>query len=114
MKDKQLAEFKLEDGTTFLVEVDEPESAAVERAATPSGQTVLKAQQTFEAALEQVKPVASVILAKLKQLDTPASEVEVKFGIKLTVDAGAIFASVGSEVNYEITLKWKEAEAGIK
>jgi Trypsin-co-occurring domain 1 len=108
MTDKRLAQFSLEDGTTFLVEVDEPESKAVERVSAPSGQTVLKAQQTFEAALDQVKPVASVILSKLKQLDTPASEVEVKFGIKLTVDAGAIFASVGSEVNYEITLKWNK------
>ncbi|MBF2048183.1 MAG: hypothetical protein IGS54_12580 [Elainella sp. C42_A2020_010] len=108
MSDKQLAEFALEDGTTFLVEVDEPESPAVERAATPSGVVVLKAQQTFEAALDQVKPVASVILSKLKELNTPANEVEVKFGLKLTVDAGAVFASVGSEVNYEITLKWKQ------
>lgn len=108
MTAKQLAEFTLEDGTTFLMEVDEPESPAVERVAAPSGQMVLKAQQTFEAALEQVKPVASVILSKLKQLDTPANEVEVKFGLKLTVDAGAVFAAVGSEVNYEITLKWKQ------
>ena len=108
MNDKRLAEFALEDGTTFLVEVDEPESASVERVAAPSGQMILKAQQTLEAALEQVKPVASVVLAKLKQLDSPANEVEVKFGIKLTVDAGAVFASVGSEVNYEITLKWKQ------
>lgn len=108
MPPKQLAEFTLEDGTTFLMEVDAPESPAVERVAAPSGQMVLKAQQTFEAALEQVKPVASVILSKLKQLDTPANEVEVKFGLKLTVDAGAVFAAVGSEVNYEITLKWKQ------
>jgi len=108
MTDKQLAEFALEDGTKFLVEIDEPERATIERAALPSGEMVLKAQQTFEAALDQIKPVASVILSKMKQLNTPANEVEVKFGLKLTVDAGAVFASVGGEVNYEITLKWKQ------
>jgi hypothetical protein len=108
MTDKQIVQFKLEDGTPFLVEIDEPERGAVERIALPSGETVLKAQQTFEATLDTVKPVASVILAKIKELNTPASEVEVKFGLKLTVDAGAIFASVGGEVNYEITLKWKQ------
>lgn len=108
MTDKQLAQFALEDGTTFLVEVDQPESPAVERVAAPSGQMVLKAQQTLEATLDQIKPVAGVILTKLKQLNTPADEVEVKFGIKLTVDAGAVFASVGSEVTYEITLKWHQ------
>ena len=108
MTDRQIAQFALEDGTTFLVEVDQPESPAVERVAAPSGQMVLKAQQTLEATLDQIKPVAAVILTKLKQLNTPADEVEVKFGIKLTVDAGAIFASVGSEVTYEITLKWHQ------
>lgn len=108
MTEKQLAEFKLEDGTTFLVEIDEPDRSGVERIALPSGEMVLKTQQTFEAALDHIKPVASVILSKLKELNTPANEVEVKFGLKLTVDAGAIFASVGGEVNYEITLKWKQ------
>ena len=105
---KQLVEYSLEDGTKFLVEVDEPETTAVERVALPSGQLALKAQQTFEEALDKVKPVASTIISKLRNLNTPADEVEVKFGLKLTAEAGAIFSSVGGEVSYEITLKWKQ------
>ncbi|MFK0734873.1 MAG: CU044_2847 family protein [Gloeotrichia echinulata GP01] len=106
MKEKQLAQFSLSDGTTFLVEVDEPESNAIQRVSIPSGKQVLKAQQTFEEALDKIKPVASAIISKLRDLNQPADEVEVKFGLKLTADAGAIFASVGGEVSYEITLKW--------
>jgi Trypsin-co-occurring domain 1 len=106
MKDKQLAEFSLEDGTKFLIEVEEPESGAIERVALPSGQIVLKAQQSFEDALNTVKPVASTVMNKFKELS--ADDVEVKFGIKLTADAGAVFASIGGEVNYEITLKWSK------
>jgi Trypsin-co-occurring domain 1 len=104
MKDKQLAEFSLEDGTKFLVEVDEPENGAIERVALPDGQMVLKAKQSFEDALNTIKPVASTIMSNLKELS--ADDAEVKFGIKLTADAGAVFASIGGEVNYEITLKW--------
>lgn len=104
----ELAEFSLEDGTTFLVEIEEPESPTIQRAALPSGKMVVKAQQTFEKALDQIKPVASTIISKLKDLNTPADEVEVKFGIKLTADAGAVFTSIGGEVNYEITLKWHQ------
>jgi Trypsin-co-occurring domain 1 len=102
----ELAEFSLEDGTTFLVEIEEPESPTIERVALPSGKMIVKAQQTFEKALDGIKPVASTIISKLKDLNTPADEVEVKFGIKLTADAGAVFTSIGGEVNYEITLKW--------
>jgi hypothetical protein len=108
---KQLVEYSLEDGTKFLIEVDEPESTAVERVALPSGQLALKAQQSFEEALDKVKPVASTLISKLRGLNTPADEVEVKFGLKLTAEAGAIFSSVGGEVSYEITLKWHQNKA---
>jgi hypothetical protein len=73
---------------------------------------VLKAQQSFEEALDKIKPVASTLISKLRGLNTPADEVEVKFGLKLTADAGAIFTSVGGEVSYEITLKWNQPKAG--
>ncbi|WP_413176383.1 CU044_2847 family protein [Anabaena azotica] len=113
MQEKQLTQFSLADGTTFLVEVDEPENIAIQRVALPSGKQVLKAQQTFEEALDKIKPVASAIISKLRDLNQPADEVEVKFGLKLTADAGAIFASVGGEVSYEITLKWNNKSQGV-
>ncbi|NEO59624.1 MAG: hypothetical protein F6J98_04065 [Moorea sp. SIO4G2] len=106
MAEKQLAQFSLADGTTFLVEVEKPESRGIERVALGSGKQVLKARQTFEEALDQIQPVASAVITKLRDLNQPADEVEVKFGLKLTADAGAVFASVGGEVSYEITLKW--------
>ncbi|GAB4325539.1 MAG: CU044_2847 family protein [Leptolyngbyaceae cyanobacterium] len=109
--DKEIAQFSLEDGTKFLVEVDEPEGAAVERVAAEvnTEKIVLQAKQTFEQAIETVKPVASTLITRLRQgLTTPADEVEVKFGLKLTAEAGAIFTSISGDVNFEITLKWKE------
>ncbi|MEQ8463930.1 CU044_2847 family protein [Coleofasciculus sp. F4-SAH-05] len=108
---KQLVEFSLDDNTTFLVEVDEPETTAVERVALPSGRLALKAQRSFDQALDTIKPVASKIISKLNDLNTPADEVEVKFGLKLTADAGAVFTSVGGEVSYEITLKWNQSQS---
>lgn len=109
--DKEVAQFSLEDGTTFLIEVDEPEGAAVERVAANINpqKMVLQAKQTFEEAIETVKPVASTLITRLRKgLTTPADEVEVKFGLKLTAEAGAIFTSISGDVNFEITLKWKE------
>ena len=47
MAQKQLIEYSLADANKFLIEVDEAESsAAVERVALPSGQLVVKAQQS--------------------------------------------------------------------
>ncbi|MBE8986395.1 CU044_2847 family protein [Nostoc sp. LEGE 12450] len=110
---KQITEFSLEDGTTFLAEVDEAENSnSLVRVARPdAGQIVVEAKKKFDEVLDQIQPVASAIIIKLSQLNTPADEVEVKFGIKLNAVAGAIFTSVGGEANYEITLKWKQDKA---
>ena len=105
---KTLAQFTLEDGTPFLVEVDEPESSAIQRVATvETGALVYQAKQNLEAALDQVQPVASSVISKLKSgLTTPADEVEVTFGLKLSAEAGVIFSTVGGEVTFEVTLRW--------
>jgi hypothetical protein len=111
--DKEIAQFLLEDGTKFLVEVEEPEGVVVERVAVNTGQMVLQAKRTFEEAIDMVTPVASVLVSKLKQgMTHPANEVEVKFGLKLTAEAGAIFTSISGDVNFEVTLKWKEEKSG--
>ena len=105
---RSLAEFKLEDGeTTFLIEVPKPiDDSAIEEVSILDEQ-IYKAQETFEAALDRVKPVASAVISRLKTgLTTPADEVEVKFGLNLSADAGVIFSTVGGEVNFEVTLKW--------
>ncbi|MGD1854676.1 MAG: CU044_2847 family protein [Leptolyngbyaceae cyanobacterium] len=106
--DKALAQFRLEDGTPFLVEVEEPNSSAIERVAlTETSEMVYKAKKNLNEALEVVTPVASAVVSKLKAgLTTPAREVEVKFGLKLSAEAGVVFTSVGSEVTFEVTLKW--------
>ncbi|MDF5707694.1 MAG: CU044_2847 family protein [Nostoc sp. S4] len=113
MNRKQLVEFSLEDGTKFLAEIDEPENSnALVRVARPdAGQMVVEAKKKFDDVLDQIQPIASAIINKLSQLNTPADEVEVKFGIKLNAGVGAIFTSVGGEANYEITLKWKQDKA---
>lgn len=108
--EKELAQFTLDDGTTFLVEVDKPPTVrggSIQRVAINSGQLVLQANQTLEQALDQVQPVVSKVVSRLKSgLTTPADEVEVTFGLKLNAEAGVVFGSVGGEVTFEVKLKW--------
>ena len=107
---KEIAQFTLEDGTPFLVEIEESESPSVERVANVDiGEQVVQVKQSFERALDKVIPVAATALNRVRRgLTTPAEEVEIKFGVKLTAEAGAIIASLGGEVNFEFTLKWQQ------
>ncbi len=100
---KRIVEFPLESGDSILVEVDEPNDRI-----GLGDEITEKAQKTFESALNAIKPVASTVINKVRSLNEPADEVEVKFGIKMTAGLGAVIASGNGEVNYEITLKWKQ------
>ena len=103
---KRLIEFSLEDGNSILVEVESEEPKGMVPASRGKG-VPEKAHQTFEAALEKVKPVASAVISKLRSLHDAPDEIEVEFGLKMNAEAGAIVAAAGVEANYKVTLKWK-------
>jgi DNA polymerase III sliding clamp (beta) subunit (PCNA family) len=109
---KEIVQFFLEDGTPFLVEVAESNNPSLERVAREDlDRKVVQAKQTFEKALDQVLPVAAAAFNRVRTgLTTPADEVELKFGINLSSEVGAIVASVGGEVNIEVTLKWQRGK----
>ena len=106
---KKLVEFPLEDGTSVLVEIDEPDVEGVVRAARP-GEIAERATQTFEAAVEKIRPAAVAILKQVRDVSDPPDQVVVEFGVKLNAAAGAVLASVGAEANYKLTLTWKRAD----
>lgn len=105
---KRLIEFPLEDGSSIVVETDEPApEGGVIRAARP-GEVAETARQTFEAALEKLKPVAGTIIAKLRGLSDPPDEAVVEFGLKMSAQAGAVVvATIGAEAHYKVTLTWR-------
>ncbi len=103
---KRLIEFPVQAGGQLLVEVDEPESpGGMVRAARP-GEVAEQAQQTFEDALDKIKPAAQAIITKLQGLHDAPDEIAVEFGVKLSASAGAFIASAGVEANYKVALKW--------
>jgi len=87
---KRLVEFELEEGGTILVEVEVPKRPGVEHAAMRGGEVVRRAGQTFEAALDKVRPAAQAIIRKLRALHDPPDEIEVEFGLKMSAEAGAV------------------------
>jgi len=103
---KQLIEFPLEDGDTILVEVDVPEEAGMVPAARGE-EVIQRARQTFEQALEKVRPAAQAIVRQLRALYDPPDEIKVEFGLKMSAEAGALIAAASAEANYQVTLTWK-------
>ena len=105
---KRLVEFPLEGGSTITVEVDEPPGDSPVRGLGPIEPQV--AVQTFETALEKIKPAAGGIITKLRQLADPPDQAVVEFGLKFGAKAGALIASADTDANFLVTLTWKRKE----
>jgi hypothetical protein len=102
-----MIEYPLEDGGSVLVQVQVPPSDERIFEAARAGDVIEKAEETFEKALDSVKPAASAIIDKLRELTDPPDEIEVAFGLTMNAKAGAVVASAGVAANYAITLTWK-------
>jgi Trypsin-co-occurring domain 1 len=87
------------------VELDESEQQRMVPAARP-GELAAKAKQTFEEALDEIKPVANVMVDKLRTVSAKPAEISVTFGLMISASAGAFIAASGVEANFTVLLKW--------
>ena len=104
-------EYQLEDGTTILVETDQPQAAGVVKASRSDreGNVITSVSQKFEDALASVKKSALALRGQL--MEARADEVTVTFGLKATGEGGNFaIGKVGIEANYTVTLKWVNVE----
>lgn len=103
-----LIEVPVENGNTVFVEVEEISSGqgGVRRRASPSDLTV-KTTQTFEDALDRIKPAATAVISKLRELPVQPEQITVEFGIKLSADAKVYIASASAEANFKVSITWK-------
>ena len=101
---KRLVEFPLEEGGSIVVEVDEPETGGTVRAGRED--TIEKARETFEDALNKVLPVTKTVVEKLRGMESRPDEIEVTFGVNLSTRAGAFIASASAGANFGVTVRW--------
>jgi hypothetical protein len=97
----EFVRFPLDDGSSVVVEV-EPEPGLA-RAGRPSG-VVRQAGESFERALGEVRAAAAAALTQFRSMGP--DEVELKFGVKLDAQAGAVIAKTGLQGQFEVKLKW--------
>ena len=101
---KHLVEFPLEEGGSIVVEIDEPEMGGTVRAGWED--KIEKARETFEDALNKVLPVTKTVVEKLKGMASKPDEIEVTFGVNLSIMACAVIASASAAANFGVAVRW--------
>ncbi len=108
-----MIEVPLRSGGSMLMEVEvDPSEQDGMVPASRRGEIAIKARQTFEEALEQIKPGAEIIVEKLRGMSSKPDEMEVSFGLKMSANAGAFIAASGVEANFNVLLRWNRSETG--
>jgi hypothetical protein len=96
--------------TSVVVEVEDRDEGGNERVGIGTALPA-KAGETFEAALEKIKPIALTVMSKLQGLGDALDEVNVEFGLKLDGKWGVLVASGGLEAHFQVSLTWKRDRA---
>ena len=101
---KELVRFELANGGSVVAELDDsPGASRVAR------QNVLEtAKGTLESALADVRDAAAAALAQFQGMARKPDEVEIKFGVKLDAQAGAIIARTGMQGHFEVKVRWTQ------
>lgn len=93
----------LENGDFVLVEADP--APGLERAGR-TGDMLREASQSLEQALLQVRDAAAAAVTGFAEMPRRPDEIELKFGLKLDAQAGAVIARTGLQGHFEVKLKW--------
>jgi Trypsin-co-occurring domain 1 len=105
---KRLVEFRLDQGGSVLVEVDELPGGPVVRGLGKDRSTLVEeADKTFEDATAAVTPAARSLIARLRSIEDAPDEVGIEFGVQLSAQTGAFIASVAAEANFKVSMTWR-------
>jgi hypothetical protein len=86
--------------------VEEGAGATVTRGLHP-GDVVETVSNTFDAAIEAIKPAAVAVASKFRNFADAPEGVEVEFGLKFAGQAGAFIASASTEAQFRVKVVWK-------
>ena len=108
---KRFVAFKLNDGSTIVVEVDEPETVGgAVRAARSPKDLLDEAKHSFDEALQKIQVATESAITSLRNLSQKPDEITMEFGFNFSAEFGAIIAKASADANYKVTLNWKRKE----
>ncbi|MCB1037419.1 MAG: hypothetical protein KDD47_26550, partial [Acidobacteria bacterium] len=70
---------------------------------------IAKVSETFEAALEKVKPAARAVVQAFRELNEP-DEIGLEFGLDFKTSANVFVLTGETQATFKLSLKWTSAK----
>lgn len=72
----------------------------------PTGQLIERTHRSLDDALRHARPAVTSLLRQVREQDDPPDELEVEFGIQVSLEVGAYIAAASSSANFRVTMRW--------
>jgi len=71
-----------------------------------SGRLVERTQQSLDEVLAHARPAVTALVRQVRGQDEAPDELEVEFGIQISLEVGAYIAAASSTANFRVTMRW--------
>ena len=105
--EKQGVKIPLSSGGEVFVEVEKGESISGAERVSRDNAVVDRANKTFDQVVDGIRPVAALLISKLRSMEDEPESINVEFGIKLNTDINLVIAAGSAEANFKIQMTWK-------
>jgi len=109
MSEDQADGRKTDGGHTTLL-VDFPDEAGMTRVSKPDREAL--SERAVERALETLETLSTRLEERVAKLPRELETIELSFGIKLSMESGALIAKTGGETHLSVKLVWERGSDG--
>ena len=94
------------DGSEVAVQVSDADTGGVTFRGGGGGALVERTQQNLDEVLAHARPAVASLLRQLRDVEDAPDELEVEFGIQVSLEVGAFIATADSSANFRVTMRW--------
>jgi hypothetical protein len=74
------------------------------------GRVVERTQQSLDEVLARARPAVTSLVRQMRGQEDAPDELEVEFGIQVSLEVGAYVAAASSAANFRVTMRWRSRE----
>ena len=109
--DASWAEPEVESGAAHGMTVRGIPDGSLSSRGIPSGRLVERTQQSLDEVLAHAQPAVTSLLRQVRGQEDAPDELEVEFGIQVSLEVGAYIAAASSTANFRVTMRWRSHDA---